>query len=243
MDAITLSVLGVLFVATFIRSAFGFGEALVAVPLLAFLIPIKTAAPVAVLLSITVAAVIIARDWKHIYFRSAARLIFSTFFGIPFGVLLLRYVHESVVKVLLAIMIIAFSTYSLLSSRPPSLNDDRYSSVFGFTAGVLGGAFGMNGPPLVVYGALRGWSPEKFRATLQGYFLPASLAGMFGYSTLGLWTRSVTRLYLLSLPLMLLGIYLGRIANQRMNHRLFMILIHSGLILIGLLLLVAPGAH
>jgi hypothetical protein len=42
---------------------------------------------------------------------------------------------------------------------------------------------------------------------------------------------------------MLLGIYLGRIANQRMNQRLFMIFIHSGLILIGLLLLVAPGAQ
>jgi hypothetical protein len=32
----------------------------------------------------------------------------------------------------------------------------------------------MNGPPLVIYGALRRWTPERFRATLQGYFLPAS---------------------------------------------------------------------
>ena len=40
----------------------------------------------------------------------------------------------------------------------------------------------MNGPPLVIYGALRRWSPQHFRATLQGYFLPASLAGLGGYS-------------------------------------------------------------
>ena len=52
-------VLGVIFIATLIRSAFGFGEALVAVPLLALLIPVEVAAPLAVLVSITVAAVIV----------------------------------------------------------------------------------------------------------------------------------------------------------------------------------------
>ncbi len=39
----------------------------------------------------------------------------------------------------------------------------------------------MNGPPLVVYGGMRRWSPQHFRATLQGYFLPASVIGMAGY--------------------------------------------------------------
>jgi hypothetical protein len=43
-----------------------------------------------------------------------------------------------------------------------------------------------SGPlPLVVYGSLRGWPPERFRATLQGYFLPASLLGLAGPA---LWT-------------------------------------------------------
>jgi uncharacterized protein len=39
---------------------------------------------------------------------------------------------------------------------------------------VFGGAYGMNGPPLVVYRAMRRWSPPHFRAILEGYFLPAS---------------------------------------------------------------------
>ena len=38
-----------MFIATLIRSAFGFGEALVAVPLLAFRMPLPVAAPLAVL--------------------------------------------------------------------------------------------------------------------------------------------------------------------------------------------------
>ena len=46
----TVQVLAVIFVATLIRSAFGFGEALVAVPLLALLMPVETAVPLATLL-------------------------------------------------------------------------------------------------------------------------------------------------------------------------------------------------
>ena len=45
---LTAWVLAVVFVATFIRSAFGFGEALIAVPLLALLVPVGVAAPLAV---------------------------------------------------------------------------------------------------------------------------------------------------------------------------------------------------
>ena len=47
--------MAVIFLATLIRSAFGFGEALVAVPLLALLIPVEQAVPLATLVSITVA--------------------------------------------------------------------------------------------------------------------------------------------------------------------------------------------
>src|SRR5262249_25397617 len=80
--------------------------------------------------------------------------------------------------VVLPVTIIVFSTYCLAGRRRFELKDDRLAWLFGFTGGVLGGAYGMNGPPLVVYGSLRHWSPEHFRATLQGYFLPASLLGM-----------------------------------------------------------------
>jgi hypothetical protein len=54
------------------------------------------------------------------------------------------------------------------------LEDDRLAWLFRFEAGVLGGAYGMNGPPAVDYRALRRCSPQRFRATLQGSFLPAS---------------------------------------------------------------------
>src|SRR5205807_1932105 len=97
-DAMTPLVLAVLFLATLIRSAFGFGEALVAVPLLALLIPVGVAAPVAVLLSVTVAGVVLVEDWRQVDFAGAWRLTLSTFAGIPLGLLLLTAVAEHVVK-------------------------------------------------------------------------------------------------------------------------------------------------
>src|SRR5262249_50763044 len=68
----------VFFGATLVRSAFGFGEALIAVPLVAFVLPVEVAAPVAVLVSVTVAAIVLAQDWRHVHPRSAAWLVCST---------------------------------------------------------------------------------------------------------------------------------------------------------------------
>ena len=55
-----------MFIAALIRSAFGFGEALLAVPLLALCIPLEVAAPLAVLASITIAAIVVGQDWRKI---------------------------------------------------------------------------------------------------------------------------------------------------------------------------------
>jgi uncharacterized membrane protein YfcA len=236
-DGTLVAVLAVVFLATLVRSAFGFGEALVAVPLLALVIPDEVAAPLAVLLSVTVAVVILVQDWHRVHFHSAWRLVFSTLFGLPLGLWLLAAAPEPVVKATLAVVIIAFSAYCLARRRPFELHDDRLAWAFGLAAGVLGGAYGMNGPPLVVYGALRRWPPEHFRATLQGYFLPASLLGLAGYWLGGLWAPPVTRYYLLSLPLAAGAIFLGGVLNRRLKGDSFVFYVHLGLIVIGAVLL------
>src|SRR3954468_1913367 len=89
LDATTVPVLLVIFLATLVRSAFGFGEALIAVPLLALWIPVEIAAPLAVLVSITIAAVVVVQDWKSIHLRSTTWLVAATLLGIPLGILML----------------------------------------------------------------------------------------------------------------------------------------------------------
>ena len=240
IEATTLYVLFIVFVATLIRSAFGFGEALVAVPLLVFWIPLEVAAPLAVLVSITVAGIVVVQDWRKIHLRSAGLLVFSTLFGIPLGLLLLTNSHQRAVKAALGVIIIMFSAYSLIGRNPLELKRESRGWLFvsGFCAGILGGAYGMNGPPLVIYGAMRRWTVQQFRATLQGYFLPASIIGMAGYWLAGLWTPAVTRYYLLSLPVTLLGVFLGRAINHRLHGEAFLNYIYLGLAAIGALLLV-----
>lgn len=239
MDATTAQVLVVVFAATLIRSAFGFGEALIAVPLLALFIPLKVAAPLAVLVSITIAAVVVAQDWRKIHVRSTGWLVASTLFGIPVGLALLTSSYQQAVKIALAIFIMMFSVYSLLGSRPPELKQDsrRWLLGCGFVAGVFGGAYGMNGPPLVIYGAMRRWSAQHFRATLQGYFLPASVIGMGGYWLAGLWVPAVTHYYLLCLPAMLPSIWLGRMVNHRLRGESFLRYVYVGLAMTGAVLL------
>jgi hypothetical protein len=96
----------------------------------------------------------------------------------------------------------------------------------------------MNGPPLVIYGSLRGWSPGHFRATLQGYFLIASVVGMGFYWRAGFWTGELSRYYLVSLVPALAAIFLGRVVNRRLQGASFLVYVHLGLIAVGAMLLV-----
>jgi uncharacterized membrane protein YfcA len=240
LDSTTLYVILVVFAATLIRSTFGFGEALIAVPLLALRIPVAIAAPLAVLMSVVVAAVIVVCDWRRIDFRSAAGLVVASLVGIPLGVLLLASTNDAVVKLVLGLVIVIFSIYSLAVDRTRHQIDDHPGWLLGcgFVAGILGGAYGMNGPPLVAYGALRRWAPQQFRATLQGYFLPASLAGLVGYWFIGLWNDAVTRYFLWSLPGVALAILVGGVLNQRMQSGGFFRFVYALLLVIGAILLI-----
>ena len=142
-------------------------------------------------------------------------------------------------KGLLALLLIAFAGYLLAGARPPELDRDSRPWLLGcgFLAGILWGAYGMNGPPLVVYGAMRRWSPQHFRATLQGYFLPASVVAMAGYWFGGLWTPAVTHTFLISLAAALPAIFLERLLNRRLRGDDFLRYVYAGLVCVGTILL------
>lgn len=208
--------------------------------MLALRIPLEIAAPLSVLISVTVAGVVVAQDWKKIHIASAKWLILSTFLGIPLGLMLLTYGNQQIVKIGLGIIIIAFSLYSLFVRKPKVLKSDKWTWLLGcgFCAGILGGAYGLNGPPLAIYGSMRRWSAKHFRATLQGYFFPASIVGMGGFWLAGLWVPLVTHYYLISLPVVLPAIFFGRFLNHRLHGESFFNYIYIGLLAIGILFLI-----
>lgn len=228
------------FIATLVRSTLGFGESLIAVPLFLFFLPVDVAVPLSVMLSIIIALVIVIQDHSKIHFKSAKGLILYALPGIPLGLLILVYGNETLIKTALGLLIIIYSLYSLLGKTTLTLKEDNRLGLFicGFLSGVLGGAYGLNGPPLVVYGNLRKWTAKHFRATLQAYFLPASLVGFIGYYIKGLVTTEVTHYFLISLITAIPAIFLGRYLNHKLNGRSFFKYVYGGLAFIGLLLII-----
>lgn len=240
LNTITINILSVIFIATIFRSAFGFGESLIAVPLLALWLPLNVAVPLSVLVSVTIAGVVVVQDWRKIHFRSAGGLIFYTLIGIPLGIWLMQSADERIVKVILGLIIIIFSIYLLIGKRLSELKTNSFPWLFGcgFLAGILGGAYGLNGPPLVIYGAKKRWSAQHFRATLQGYFLIASMIGIIGYWLAGLLVPSVIRYYLFSIPVLLPAVLIGRMINHRLHGDKFFRYVYVVLLGIGIFLMV-----
>jgi len=243
MNTLFVDIFIICFLATLIRSTFGFGESLVAVPLLSFFMPINIAVPLSVLISVFVALVVVVQDHRQIELQSAKWLILFAIPGIPIGLALLLYGNEHWVKICLGLFIIAYALYSLFGKNVFHLKKDHQGWLFicGLLSGIMGGAYGINGPPLAVYGNLRKWDAKTFRATLQGYFLPASFVGLTAYFYKGLISKEVLYDFAISLPAVIPAIFIGRYLNKKLEGRQFFRYVYVGLLLIGLLLILLNG--
>ena len=238
MDSLTLTVVAIITLSAFTRSALGFGDALIAMPLLALILGMKTATPLVALVASTIALTILLQAWRKVDLRVTWRLVISTLLGIPIGLSFLNNAPETTVKGVLGVVLIGFGLYNLVSPTLPALRSERWSYLFGLVGGILGGAYNTNGPPVVLYGVLRRWSPTRFRATLQGYFLPTGLTILISHGIAGLWTAIVLRLYLTALPAVLLGVLLGGWVHKRLPTQRFQKLVYTALVVMGVLLLI-----
>lgn len=227
----------VIFIAVVIRSSIGFGDALIAMPLLVLILGIKTTTPLVGLISPTISFTILGSAWRQVNIWAAWRLILSAFLGIPIGLWLLTSVPEYIVKIILGLILIFFGLYSLFTPKLLHLPNERFAFVFGFIAGILGGAYNSNGPPAVIYGSLRQWQPTQFRATLQAFFLPTSFMILGGQGLAGLWTEQVLTLYVFALPIVFIAIWIGHHINGRIPTEKFSKLVYLFLIAIGCLMI------
>ncbi len=165
-------------------------------------------------------------------------MIASTMVGIPIGLSASKYADARIVNLVLAAVIILFALYNLFRPGLLRLRSGRSAPLFGLVAGILGGAYNTNGPPVIIYGTLRGWPPESFRATLQGYFLPTGLAILIGQGMAGLLTRPVLTTYLYALPVLALAVLLGRALGARIPAAHHARWIHGLLLAVGMALFV-----
>lgn len=232
-------VTAVVFVAALVRSALGFGDAVVAMPILAMALGLRTATPLVAFIGPTISILILVRSWREVEIKSAGRLIVATLLGIPVGVYGLARLPETPLKIALGALILLYGLFGLAKPGTRLSNERAHVPwLVGWFAGILGGAYNTNGPPIVAYGMLRGWPPESFRATLQGYFLPTGLAILAGHGLAGLWTGTVLRSYLYSLPAIVVGVFLGGHLNKKLTHWMFTTLVYISFVAMGALMLV-----
>ena len=139
-------------------------------PLLTLVIGPARATALVGLVAVTLAAAILLTSWRKGDFSAAWRLILASFAGIPLGVWGLIHAPATIVKAVLGIVLILFGLYKIFTPAVPEIRHPFAAYLLGFIAGILGGAYNTNGPPVVIYGTLARWQPEQFRASLQMYF-------------------------------------------------------------------------
>jgi len=239
LNGLDAAVLAVLFLGAFTRSSLGFGDAVIAMPLLAMIIDIRTATPLVALCASLIAFTILIKNWRKTDLRTTFRLILASFAGIPVGLLIVKNIPETILKTILGTLLILYGLFRLLKPRW-NLKGDKgpIAFIFGFMAGILGGAYNTNGPPIVIYGSLRQWPKERFRATLQGYFLPTGILIFLGHGISGLWTQDVLKLFIMAIPVVLLGIFLGGKAHRSISGDRFYSWVNAAVIGMGLILVV-----
>ncbi len=237
IDLHIFQILMTVLLATLFSSTFGSGLGLIAMPLLAFLIDLETAGALVAIVGSTLSVGVIINNWRDIQLKIARNLIISGLVGIPIGLYLLKGMQNEIMKLFLAIFILVFSLFKIFNPRLPPLKTDRSSYIFGLLSGILGGAYIMGGPPVIIYGSMRRWPPNIFRATLITYFFPINTFIFVGHIVAGNVTTQVLSLYAMAIPLIIFCIFFGGWLNRLIPKGKFDRIIYILLVFIGLLLL------
>lgn len=206
---LVVPILLIIFISTLLRSTFGFGNALIAMPLLVLVIGTKAAAPLVAVCGVVIAIAMLFRKWHLLNLKDTLYLLLTSLAGLPLGLIFLKTAPEDIAKLLLGLILIGFGLYNLAGLRIPEIKSQYLVIPFGIVAGMFGGAYNANGPPVVIYGVMRGWDKDRFRATLQGYFLVSNIAIVIGHATTGILTRGVLIYFLISIPIAVLAVLLG----------------------------------
>ena len=149
------------------------------------------------------------------------------------GIFGVHRLDETVAKLLLGCVVLGFAVCNLCWRSEARLRDDRLAAGYGFVAGVLGAAYNTPGPPLAIYGSLRGWSPAVFRATIQGYFLPIGVLIVAQHVVLDHFTQTILWHYVAALPLMAVAVWAGRRLSRGVQQSAFRRAVDVLLILTG----------
>ncbi len=235
----TLFITGIIFfLSGIIQGMTGFGSALVAIPLLCLIVDIKFAVPLSVLNGLVITSFLAIKLKAYMDKDKLFPLCLSTLPGILFGVTLLKKMESETIALLLGILIILYSIYSLFFRQPLCKLHHYWSYFAGFWAGAIGAAFSAGGPPVIIYTTLQGWSKDEIKATLTGFFLFNSCMTAAAHGVTGITTHSILVAFLLSAPFVLAGTILGSFCYGHIAKATYMKTIYVFLMVMGVVMII-----
>ena len=223
--------------AYFVRGLAGFGSGLIAIPLLALMLPLTVAVPVIVLLDYLASSSHGIRHSERIQWRDLLPLLPFSFVGVVVAIYLFSRVDAVLLSKGLGVFVILFAVYTLSGLAPRHNGGRLWAIPAGGFGGLIGTLFGTGGPFYVIYLKLRGLEKSDFRATFAMIFLLDGAVRLVGYLFSGFYNLDSLLFVAISVPLMMIGMYLGghvhaNISQLAFQRTISVLLIGSGIALL-----------
>lgn len=188
----------------------GFGSTVLALPLLAHLIPLKFAVPMLLVLDFTAGILLISRVRRGVRLDELGRLFPFMLAGIVLGLMLLIRLPEAPLLAALGLFLVAYATYGMTRRAGPLRLSRAWSAPIGLAAGILGALFGAGGVLSALYIGARLDNKEELRATAAAAVLLNTSVRVMLFGAAGLLTQDgLLTSALVLLPSVLVGLLLG----------------------------------
>jgi len=225
----------IIFVASVIRGFTGFGLALVAVPLIQFIMPVTDTAVFIAMINMIFSIIYYRQSKAIIKDQPLGAMALWTGIGVAAGTLILRFINPAYIQLGWGILIILIVT-ALIRGLNLHISSDRSAmTLSGLLGGVLAGATGITGPPVAIILSSLKTPRDKFNAIISIFILFAVTYALIFYLISGLIRKEILLLALCSVPALLAGLYAGDRLVSRISQKTFTAVVYVVLIIMGVI--------
>lgn len=221
----------------FIRSVSGFGGTLLSNPLLSLFFPLKFLIPLQSLFELSTSIPLVPHIRKLIRYKSLARIMSTMVVGTFVGTRLLSQIENNILTATLGVIIILISVFIFLKPIPTRKYPKWLGYIVGFIAGVSGGVFGINGPPIVIYLSAHIKSKREQRATLLAIFTLDALWRSTLFLQNGSFDKNILSWFLVLLPVIIITTLIGQQVHLKIERTTYKKLVGSILLVAGILVI------
>ena len=186
--------------------------------------------------------------WKlrhALRWRTLAPFVVGGAVGVPIGAMLLtHYIDPAYFRPGFGLLLMLYGIYSLARPAFKPMHCGVSADVgIGVANGVMSGMTGLSGIIVTIWCQLRGGPNDVQRTVFQPVSLAAIVLSAVSLSIAGAVTAETVELYLLGLPLMLGGLWMGLKLYGRLDEAAFRKVILVLLLVSGLALIVPPSIY